>query len=227
MENYDLNKLLEKSKSLADLARYFFKKANYYNKLRSKKILEKHGINWEEWLLNKKNKPKKYCKNCGKEIIGGDSRKKFCNISCSSIFNSKKKMKKRYCLHCGKPIKKGMYCNSTCYSIFKNKEYIDLWKKGEKNGIKGKNEIATPIRNYIFEKNNYKCQKCGFNTINPFSGRHILQIHHIDGNCTNNKEENLELLCPNCHALTDNYGRRNKNSTRLDKRLKWVQNLLK
>ena len=25
-------------------------------------------------------------------------------------------------------------------------------------------------------------------------------VHHIDGNCTNNKEENLQLLCPNCHC---------------------------
>lgn len=30
----------------------------------------------------------------------------------------------------------------------------------------------------------------------------------------NNKEENLELLCPNCHSLTDNFGALNKNSTR-------------
>ena len=41
-----------------------------------------------------------------------------------------------------------------------------------------------------------------------------LQIHHIDGDCLNNIEDNLELLCPNCHSLTENYGNRNKNSTR-------------
>jgi predicted HNH restriction endonuclease len=28
----------------------------------------------------------------------------------------------------------------------------------------------------------------------------ILQLHHIDGNRENNKEENLTLLCPNCHT---------------------------
>ena len=33
-----------------------------------------------------------------------------------------------------------------------------------------------------------------------------LEIHHIDGDCTNNKMENLQLLCPNCHSLTSNFG---------------------
>ena len=41
-----------------------------------------------------------------------------------------------------------------------------------------------------------------------------LQIHHIDGNYKNNSEENLELLCPNCHSLTHNYGTLNKGNGR-------------
>lgn len=39
-----------------------------------------------------------------------------------------------------------------------------------------------------------------------------LELHHIDGDCTNNDPVNLQLLCPNCHALTDNW--RGKNSRR-------------
>ena len=39
-------------------------------------------------------------------------------------------------------------------------------------------------------------------------------MHHIDGDCTNNKMENLQLLCPNCHSLTSNFGSLNKNSKR-------------
>ncbi len=37
-----------------------------------------------------------------------------------------------------------------------------------------------------------------------------LELHHKDGDNTNNELDNLELLCPNCHALTDNYRGRNK-----------------
>jgi len=32
-----------------------------------------------------------------------------------------------------------------------------------------------------------------------------LELHHIDGNSSNNQLHNLELLCPNCHAQTPNY----------------------
>jgi hypothetical protein len=37
-----------------------------------------------------------------------------------------------------------------------------------------------------------------------------LELHHIDGNNANNNLSNLTLLCPNCHALTDNYRGKNK-----------------
>lgn len=39
--------------------------------------------------------------------------------------------------------------------------------------------------------------------------KEIIQDHK-DGNNINNNLSNLELLCPNCHALTDNYREKNK-----------------
>jgi hypothetical protein len=32
-----------------------------------------------------------------------------------------------------------------------------------------------------------------------------LELHHINGNRHDNRLENLNILCPNCHALTDNH----------------------
>ena len=32
-----------------------------------------------------------------------------------------------------------------------------------------------------------------------------LEVEHKDGNHDNNKEENLQLLCPNCHSITATY----------------------
>ena len=37
-----------------------------------------------------------------------------------------------------------------------------------------------------------------------------LEVHHKNGDRTKNNEENLELLCCNCHALTDNWRNRNR-----------------
>lgn len=53
-----------------------------------------------------------------------------------------------------------------------------------------------------------KCECCGLETWNnePIP----LQIHHIDGDNLNNELDNLQLLCPNCHAQTDNYCGKNK-----------------
>lgn len=53
------------------------------------------------------------------------------------------------------------------------------------------------------------CQKCGFNTVHSQDNRPILEINHIDGNGINHSPDNLEVLCPNCHALTDTYRGRN------------------
>lgn len=36
-----------------------------------------------------------------------------------------------------------------------------------------------------------------------------LEVHHKDGDHLNNELANLELLCPNCHALTENWRGKN------------------
>jgi predicted restriction endonuclease len=76
------------------------------------------------------------------------------------------------------------------------------------------------IRRYLFEKYNSKCQRCGWGEVNSFTKLVPLQVHHIDGNCINNNEDNLQLLCPNCHSLTDTYGSLNANSSRAYRRQK-------
>ncbi|MBR1633354.1 MAG: HNH endonuclease [Bacteroidales bacterium] len=47
------------------------------------------------------------------------------------------------------------------------------------------------------------CENC---KLSEWMGQQIpLEIHHLNGNNTDNRIDNLKLLCPNCHALTDNY----------------------
>lgn len=45
-----------------------------------------------------------------------------------------------------------------------------------------------------------------------------LQLNHINGNRSDNRIENLQILCPNCHSQTANYaGKKNKGIIRARK----------
>lgn len=66
-------------------------------------------------------------------------------------------------------------------------------------------QYSSSIRKYILlnEIFEYKCNRCG---IDEWMGEKItLDIEHKDGNNWNNKKDNLEFLCPNCHSLTSTF----------------------
>ena len=58
----------------------------------------------------------------------------------------------------------------------------------------------------------YKCEKCGCTHWN--NEQLALQLHHINGNDIDNRLENLQILCPNCHSQTDNFCGRNIKSSK-------------
>lgn len=115
------------------------------------------------------------------------------------------------------------FCNIKCSSDYKYKVFVDNWLANNENFIKGKETISNHIRRYLHETFNSKCQKCGWSEINKKTGKIPLTINHIDGNYENNLRSNLELICPNCHSLTENYGALNKGKGRKN-RLEKINN---
>ena len=97
---------------------------------------------------------------------------------------------------------------------YQYKAYIKNWKEGKETGIVGHYSISNYIRRYMLEKVGYKCEKCGWQGTNPITGKTTLEIHHIDGDYANNKESNLQVLCPNCHSLTTTYKALNQKGRR-------------
>jgi hypothetical protein len=45
----------------------------------------------------------------------------------------------------------------------------------------------------LLEERGNSCARCAYNKYE------ILQVHHKDRDRNNNKLDNLELICPNCH----------------------------
>ncbi len=55
------------------------------------------------------------------------------------------------------------------------------------------------------------CEDCG---LAAWSGKPIpLELHHVNGDSTDNRIENIRILCPNCHAQTPTYRGKNIGSS--------------
>ena len=120
------------------------------------------------------------------------------------------------CLQCGKHVENqkngtGKYCSVACQHEFQYSERISIWKSGGDIG-------RGPLRRYLTEINNC-CWECGIVEWNhkPIT----LEVEHVDGNAENNKEDNLKLLCPNCHSQTDTYKAKNKGNGRHTRRQRY------
>ena len=128
------------------------------------------------------------------------------------------------CLNCGKELtgRQTKYCSNQCQKEYQYKEYIELWKAGKENGMRGQFDTSKHIKRYLIQRANGKCERCGWGEINPYTQKIPLELHHKDGNYRNNAEDNLELLCPNCHSLTDTYRGGNTGKSTREGREKYV-----
>lgn len=165
------------------------------------------------------NKNPVICVNCGLPHSYERRKNKFCSRTCSATFNNSLRGNKdpdtgKYlgyslifkCLNCGdqKSIgknSKGKYCNSSCQQEFQTSEKIE-------NGTAS----SKTLKRHLIKTLGYKCSSCN---LSEWLGKPItLELEHIDGNSENNQQENLTLLCPNCHSQTDTYKAKNKGNGR-------------
>jgi hypothetical protein len=130
------------------------------------------------------------------------------------------KKKIHYCRYCNKLLEERhkVYCNNKCQSDYQYEQYIKRWKDGLEDGLRCEYSLSNHIHRYMREKYGNKCSRCGWCEVNPFTGKVPLEIDHIDGNYLNNSEDNLDLICPNCHSLTSTYRALNKGRGRKERR---------
>jgi hypothetical protein len=134
----------------------------------------------------------------------------------------------KVCGYCKNPLLKRhqiKFCSNKCQADYQYHKYIELWKKGFKDGNRGihTRNISGYIKKFLVEKFGNQCSSCGWNKKHPTTGNVPLEIDHQDGNSENNNENNLRLLCPNCHALTPSFKNLNKGGGRVWRKNKYTK----
>jgi DNA-binding CsgD family transcriptional regulator len=145
------------------------------------------------------------------------------NVSVSTV-NKFTKMKSRsldikpessVCLNCGKETpyrKEKRFCSNQCGAQYIHKlAYKDFLENNEKYCVG--NYTAKNFKDFIVAEQNDKCLICGMSAIweNKIL---VFVLDHIDGNASNNKRENLRLICPNCDSQTSTFKSKTKVSMR-------------
>lgn len=81
-----------------------------------------------------------------------------------------------------------------------------LWSKDKRLKDWANYTQSTQIKKHLINFRGNNCEIC---KLSEWLGEIIkLEIHHIDGDRTNNAESNLQLLCPNCHSYTETWRKR-------------------
>lgn len=156
------------------------------------------------------------CLQCGKsfmqrpgELAKSKKRGKnigmFCSRDCSTLYNVAHRSKPEpncKCAKCGALFyrsksrmtlsKSGLFfCNKACKDKAQSFEsgLQEIWPDHYGEGKRVK------YRKLAINHYGGRCQECGLDTVE------ILIVHHKDGNRDNNAIANLEVLCPNHHAI--------------------------
>lgn len=163
-----------------------------------------------------------HCKNIFRKRQRNITTFNFCSRTCYFRYPrlgttlARKKLAKP-CLQCSTPLKnrKSVYCSTYCQTERRYSAYINRWKSGLEKGWSGvAMGLSKHIRKYLLLKYNNSCIECGWNKVHPVDGKPLVEIDHIDGDASNCTEENLRVLCPNCHSMTPTFRARNKVSSR-------------
>lgn len=178
--------------------------------------LAKRKENNEKIKLSYTANPNK-CKCCGKAIPFVKRQNVFCNHSCAATITNVGHAKnwttglriKKPCSNCGKETTNNKYCSRACYGAITRKASLNRVLLGDYKAI-GSSPV---LKTALISTRGASCELC--HNSQWLNSPINLTVHHKDGKSQNNKLENLQLLCWNCHSYTHNFGSKNRDSDRV------------
>ncbi len=142
------------------------------------------------------------CAVCCTQVLSRkDQLRKYCSRECSA--EGRKDEIEARCGYCGRRVKKARskFLKSKSGLVFCSREHKD-WAQRLDSQIR---EIQPPhygdgrttYRERALREYGPKCRGCGYCELEG-----MLDVHHLDGDRSNNILSNLIVLCVFCHALT-------------------------
>jgi hypothetical protein len=136
--------------------------------------------------------------------------------------NKNKTRKIYFCINCGKETYKmskaiPKFCSRKCNGLYTKKRNIEYWLNNQdefKNILM--NHSQGYIKNYLLKEQENKCNICKISDIWN-NKKMTLILDHIDGDASNNRKNNLRLICHNCDSQLPTYKSKNKNSARVNR----------
>lgn len=146
--------------------------------------------------------PNTECAMCDKKIYRRPSEieKSGDRSFCSSVCYGAACRKEIPCAICGKKILSRLN-KKTCSRSCANKQRAGI--KYKTQGLRDKVKSQRSLKMRLLKQRDGRCERCGFDKVE------ILQVHHTNRNREDNRLENLELVCPNCH-MTEHYTERSR-----------------